>query len=92
MVDVFELYSDKLLYIHLNGNENPQLKQDKHVQMFDSRNRLKNWRVICEYCANLGGAICIAENTKNHSEWNNWVEFAGTFGFELIEFNNSLSI
>lgn len=78
-------------YIHLNGNVNYMFKSDKHCPMFMEDNKIKCWKELSKFCADMG-VICIAEVTKVGSTWDEWTKYANEFGFNLVEFNEKYSI
>ena len=72
--------------IHLNGNLNPQYKSDIHCPIFDKRNKMSNINLLMEYLSNKN-KILIAENTKQHADYNEWKQFADQYNINIVEYN-----
>jgi endonuclease IV len=91
MIKLIEKNKKYVKFIHFNGNSEPKHASDKHCPMFFPQNRIKSWEILAEY---LGKSefICIAENTKVNAKYTEWESFAKQFSFNIVPFNESLSI
>lgn len=91
MIQLFDKYITRMKFVHFNGNEKPMYKTDKHIPMFNSNNKIKDWDKLSNYCSTISKFL-IVENTKSHEKWEDWVSFADAHKFDLVAFNESLSI
>jgi len=90
MIEFIKKYDAKIKYIHLNGNSNPKYKMDKHVPIFSSENKIKDHSLLSKFIASTS-KICIAEITKISATWDEWISYAETYDFNLVEFNETYS-
>ena len=90
-IQLFEKYRKWMKYCHLNGNVNSKLTSDSHAPIMSDKSKLKDWQALSAYIAK-SGLICIAEITKFGKSWEEWVEYAKQYGFELVKYHDQLSI
>ena len=101
MVDLFETsivyneQSHKLIdfcgIIHLNGNMNPMYKSDIHCPIFDKQNKMTNIDILMTYLADKN-KILIAENTKQHADYNEWERFAKQYGINIVPYHEQAQL
>lgn len=89
--NVLDKYSTKIQYIHLNGNIQQMFKSDIHCPMFSKNNKIECVDELSQYCADMD-VICIAENTKNKSNYDEWSAYANKHAFKLVEYNGALAL
>ena len=78
-----EKFKSKITFIHLNGNMNGKFRPDKHVPMFDARNKLCAADKLSSYIAKLR-KMCIVENSTEGATRPKWDEYADRFGFSIV--------
>lgn len=83
-----EKWKDRIDYIHLNGNTRPMFTSDKHIPIFDSRNVIPYSDELSKYLAE-SHFICIAENSTEHSNRDEWVKYANKYGFEIVPYSST---
>jgi len=91
MIELIKKYDDKIKYIHLNGNSVTRFKMDNHTPMFSVNNRIVNHELLSSEVAKMG-KICIAEITKETSDWKSWVNYTQKYNFKLVDFNEYYTI
>lgn len=90
-INLFTKYRQFMKYAHLNGNVNNKLSSDSHAPIMSDKSKIKDWEELSVEIGKMG-LICIAEITKYGKEWEDWVDYANEFGFDLIRFHEQLSI
>lgn len=91
IIKIIDRHIDLIKYIHFNGNINVMFKSDIHVQMFSPKNKITDWNLLSTYCSGAG-KVCVAENTKQHVTWDEWMRFADEYNFELVPFNAAYTL
>ena len=90
-INLFNKYRQFMKYAHLNGNVNNKLSSDSHAPIMSNKSKIKDWEELSVEIAKMG-LICVAEITKFGKEWEEWVDYASEFGFDLVRFHEQLSI
>lgn len=88
---ILEKYKNEDYIIHLNGNEYPMYHSDKHVPIYSQKNKMKNTDKLLNYLSDQK-KLLIAEITGEHGDWKSWEELCNIYNFDLIPFNERLSI
>lgn len=88
---IFTKFKPIIEYVHFNGNINAKYKSDIHCPMFAKSNKITCWKELSSFVSGFN-VICIAENTKNKSDYDDWKLFSNEFGFKLVKFNPHMSV
>jgi hypothetical protein len=91
MIKLIDKNKRYVKFIHFNGNSELKHTNDKHCPIFFPQNRIKGWKELSKYLGE-SSFICIAENTKVNAKYSEWETFAKEFSFNIVPFNESLSI
>lgn len=75
---------------HLNGNQTPMGRSDRHVQMFDKTNRMTNTGKLMRYLKDKN-KVLITENTTSHSYYKLWVRYAKHYNIAIVEENEHIA-
>ena len=85
IIATLQKYSNRIEYLHWNGNIRPMFSTDSHVPIFSSSS-LMTFDKISQYVASLG-KICVCEITKDGEKYQKWVEYANKYGFDIVKEN-----
>lgn len=90
-INLFNKYRQFMKYAHLNGNVNNKLSSDSHAPIMSDKSKIKDWEELSIEIGKMG-LICVAEITKYGKGWEDWMDYAKEFGFDLVKFHEQLSI
>lgn len=76
--------------IHFNGNVNPMFKSDKHVQIFDKKNKMTEINLLTEYLRDKN-KILISENTTIKGTYKQWLDFVREYGLKIVPSHPNIS-
>ncbi len=91
IISLYDSLSKYVNVFHLNGNENNMWKSDKHIPLFEDRNKLKDYARLVDHIKDKN-LLLITENTTNHASYEKWKTFCDSFGISIVSKHDKLSV
>ena len=91
IINICKEFNDIISTIHLNGNENEQFQNDRHIEIFSPNSKLKNIKQMIEYFKSTN-KIMVAEIRRGTYNYNDWKTFADSYGLKIVDFSEKLII